>query len=490
MNYESDDLKAQERDAILSALNKSALVSITDLAGNITYANDKFVEVSKYSREELLGKNHRILKSGDQPDSLFADLWSTVCSGKTWRGEIKNKAKDGTWYWVDTTISPILSAEHKPVGYFSVRFLITEKKYIQEELLLSKLKTDEMLRSIGEGVVATDEQGAITFVNDAFEEIIGIRRSQVFGKKLSEVLPLYDNGGQLVPYSQRPVTNVLSSNTSSRIFYRGSYERIDKTRFPVELLISPIRLHGKTAGAIQVFRNTTDEITFQNTQHAFITLASHQLRTPLTAFRLAIEALRKRVQFSKQENELLDETKTYITRMQQTINTMLNISHIEEGTIAPHFAATNLSESLFSTLHSHYIDSRVYPHHQFTFTYPDSLLCVTDTALLREVIVAIISNATKYSPGTSTIEVSGTDTGSEIQLSIKDQGYGIPPEEQDMVFLKFFRASNVREISTDGTGIGLYLAKQIMQLLKGSVTFTSSQKNGTIFTIHIPKSIS
>jgi PAS domain S-box-containing protein len=128
------DAKRSDYEALLSALNQTALVSMTDAKGTIVYANDKFVEISKYEREELIGQNHRILKSGEQPDDLFIDLWKTISSNNVWRGEIKNKAKDGSFYWVDTSIAPIIGPDNRPDKYIAVRFLISDKKEAFEKL--------------------------------------------------------------------------------------------------------------------------------------------------------------------------------------------------------------------------------------------------------------------------------------------------------------------------------------------------------------------
>lgn len=134
-------LTADDYSALLKALDTTALVSITDKRGIIIYANQIFVDVSRYELGELIGQNHRILKSGDQSDDLFVDLWKTISSGKIWRGEIKNRAKDGTYYWVDTSIAPILDENKKPIRYISVRFLITDKKEAEE---LQQEKTAEL----------------------------------------------------------------------------------------------------------------------------------------------------------------------------------------------------------------------------------------------------------------------------------------------------------------------------------------------------------
>lgn len=142
--------------ALHRILDASAIVSMADVRGDIVYVNDKFVELSQYSRDELLGQNHRIVKWGDEFREVYADLWKTISGGKTWRGEIKNRAKDGSFYWVDAIISPMFNSAGAIEKYIALRLLITDKKRGEEELgkrlqdaeTTSKIMIDRELRMV------------------------------------------------------------------------------------------------------------------------------------------------------------------------------------------------------------------------------------------------------------------------------------------------------------------------------------------------------
>lgn len=156
------------------ALDHSAIVAITDQKGVILYANDNFCTISKYDKEELLGQDHRMINSAYHPSEYIRELWVTIAHGKIWRGEFRNRAKDGTYYWVDTTIIPFLNEKGKPYQYLSIRIDITARKKAEEELQESNERFKYATQAASDIIWELNFDNRETLVHEGMEKLYGL----------------------------------------------------------------------------------------------------------------------------------------------------------------------------------------------------------------------------------------------------------------------------------------------------------------------------
>jgi signal transduction histidine kinase len=307
------------------------------------------------------------------------------------------------------------------------------------------------------------------------------------GKPFHEAFAEFDEKGQLIPEADRPITKTL---LSGQFFNAASflYEKADKIRFPVATSVAPILLNGQTIGAIDVFRDITHERDVDRMKTEFISLASHQLRTPLSAMKWFLQILSDGDvgTLTKEQLEIVDNINQSNERMILLVNSLLNVSRIESGRIIVDPEMTDLRKLV------HQVETEIKPKldekkQTFTFIAADDLPEISvDPKLISQVYMNLLTNAIKYTPEGGKISVSIVKNADGFVSEVADTGYGIPEKDADKVFGKFYRGENIVSIETDGNGLGLYLVKAIIESSNGKIWYKSVEHQGTTFSFSLP----
>ncbi|MBI2062963.1 MAG: PAS domain S-box protein [Candidatus Yanofskybacteria bacterium] len=348
-----------------------------------------------------------------------------------------------------------------------------------------KSKYAAILESIGDGLVVVDKAGKILMVNKAFENLVGWKGKDVSGKLLVEVVPREDESGNVVPFNERILTKILSTTTTTTWYYI----RKDKTRFPAASTITPVIFDGKIIGAVEAFRDITEHEELDIAKTEFISIASHQLRTPVSGLSWITEAL----QFTSQN--LTPKQQTYIKdlsmlskRLIGLVEDLLNISRIQlKSTLVteknlidvPVFIEEFIKEiEPYASSKKHAV--------VFNKSIVGPLTVEINKKSLYNVLQNLISNAIEYSPENTAVIVNLEKTDSFIKVSIANKGPIIPKDEQSHIFGRFYRGESAKKMKAEGTGLGLYIVKTIIEDTGGKVGFKSEESKDTTFWFTIP----
>ena len=348
-------------------------------------------------------------------------------------------------------------------------------------------QADALFNSIGEGVITIDEEGMIKQINRVALELLDLKEKEALGKWFPNVLIVLDEGGGVVDPIERPMTQALL--TGKAINQKTCFLTHRGRKLPVAVTVSPIVLNNQPIGAVEVFRDITQEQEIDRMKSEFISIASHQLRTPLTAIKTYAYLLSSgyRGDLNDEQQEFMKIILSSIERMNELINILLDVSRIEAGKIHIVLKETNVHDLVKEIIDGLKTEA---DNKQIDIKLKSQklpIIATVDQILTAEVISNLLTNAIKYTPPSGKITVSISEKNDDLIIKVKDNGYGIPKPIQDQIFTKFFRADNIRHREPSGTGLGLYMVKQIVENMGGHIRFDSQEDQGTTFTINIPK---
>lgn len=366
--------------------------------------------------------------------------------------------------------------------------LLVDLEEERTALSIAKAKDEAILESLGDGVVATDENGIIISTNSAAEKLLNGKRSDLLGKKVFEVLHLFDYQGNIVPPEGRP--HQIAFVTGARTMAKYSYERMDGSRFPAAITVSPIIFEKRNVGTIEIFRDITKEEELDKAKNDFISLASHQLKGPITAISWSLGEflIYYKKKLNKAQKVLLEKIYEINRGMLGLVGGFLDVTRMETSGFAVEAGDIDLKKTcdlVIEELRGQAEDKKI----EIIKKY-DNKIIISNIGVktARIIFQNLLTNAIKYSSEKGKVEISIEKLDTGIHINIKDYGFGIPDKAKQFIFTKLFRADNAKEKEPSGTGLGLYLVKSLLDKSGGKIWFESLEDKGTTFFIDLKNS--
>lgn len=383
------------------------------------------------------------------------------------------------------------------MGYFD--WLIALRKLgaqenspnVTEQMLRDKATDEAILTSIGDGLIVTDNVGRIVFINRACETMIGWTLQEISGKEIGAAIPRENERGEPLEYEEHILPQVSPGEKiaePSDVYF----VRKDKTRIPVSIITTPIVARGNVVGAVEVFRDIGREKKIDAAKSDFISIASHQLRTPLSALGWLVESLTLSLKNQKLDpvaQSYLDDLTVATRHAVQLVENLLNASRIESGSLIVEPQNINVLELVGSVLK----DMKPYADlkkHSIILTAPgDSkdYAAETDPKLLQNILQNLIANGIDHSPEGSAVQLMIAREGETLKVSTSNKSPYIPQEEQTHLFERFYRGESVQRIKAAGFGLGLFISKSFVEALGGTMGFESKPGEDVVFWFTLPK---
>lgn len=481
---------------VCDALDQSAIVAITDRRGVITYVNDRFCEVSKYAGEELVGRTHRIVRSGIHDEDYFRQMWDTILSGRTWRGEFCNRAKDGSLYWVDTTIVPSLGVDGTPYQFVAIRYDITEWKLAEERARASENKYFSLLMHMPTGLADLEavynekgeaEDFRLADLNQAILGFFGKRREELVGKSCSELFPRYgfptEWGNACAAIAESAGTQKLGDYHFAPANRWFSASAFSVTRGRVACLIEDITERKVNERELERARALAEEANRAKSQ--FLANISHEIRTPLNGI-IGLTELTLLSEVSNEQRENLAIVASCADALRKVINDVLDLAKIEAGKMEVEREAFDLNDLAAKTVASHAL-AAVEKGLRLELRFDPDVLPrrIGDAAKIRQVLHNLIGNALKFTEsGGVFVKVEALPEaggGSTLLFDVTDTGIGIAEEHADKLFRAFHQVDGSYTRKYGGSGLGLAISKQLVERMGGRLWAESRLGAGSSF---------
>jgi PAS domain S-box-containing protein len=377
----------------------------------------------------------------------------------------------------------IIESDNSKKAMMNVLEDVEAEEFKNEKLAKELIKFELAVNQSSDQIVMTDVEGNIVYANQAVENITGYKPSEVIGLKPGDLW-----GGQMGPEFY---TNFWKQLSVNKKMFKGEFSNKKKTgeMYIAESTVIPILDdNGEVNFYMGVERDITKAKEIDRMKSEFISIASHQLRTPLSAMKWYLEMILNgdAGKLTPQLKDFIQNINSSNERMIDLVNSLLNVSRIESGRLIIEPKPTEINK-LISDIKSE-IDVKVREKDmKLLISIEDKLpKIVLDGRLIRNVIMNLLTNAIKYSPVKTSININIKKDDTDFLFEVIDHGYGIPKTDTDKVFTKFYRGSNIVKFVTDGNGIGLYLVKAIIEASGGQIGFNSIINKGTTFWFKLP----